>query len=338
MRRDLIQVSTLHMDDDKWYEFRQDGIGASEVAAVMGLNPYKSSIELFYEKIGQKPISRDENAAMFWGTELEKQIAEKWQYWNPDEPNQDEMIRNFRAGKIIRKNEKVNRFISNPSMPWLFVSLDRRIHKGIRGEEGALETKTISGWAAEQWEAGIPPMYVVQLQTGIMICDFNFGELAILKDGRWMEVYPFEKHETIQNSIKEMTYNFWELVVAAKPLVLLKQEAEKAGDLDRAELLQSQIDVLAPTPDGSLAYENYLKEKYRTGGNGMVKGNDEQYEIAKLYQLRNEEIKVLEAAKMECSNKLKAVIGNYDELSFDNRGKVTWKTNAKGSRVFKVAI
>lgn len=326
------------MNDDQWYEYRYNGVGASEVAAVMGLNPYKSSIELFYEKIGQKQISRDENGPMFWGTELEKQIAEKWQYWNPDEPTQDEMIKNFRAGKIIRKNERVNRYIANPNMPHLFVSLDRRIHKGTRGEEGVLECKTISGWAADQWEAGIPPMYVVQLQTGLMVTELKFGELAILKDGRWMEVYPFEEHPDIQASIHNLTKGFWELVVAAKPLVLLKQEAEAARDWDKAEQLQASIDNLAPSPDGSLAYENYLKEKYRTGGNGTIRGTDEHFEMAIQYKHRNDEIKILEDAKRKCANDLKAVMGNYDVMEFEGRGKVTWKPNVKGTRVFNVAV
>ncbi len=58
MKSKLIQVSTIDMTDDQWYEFRDSGIGASEGSTVMGLNPYKSSIELFYEKIKQKEIKR----------------------------------------------------------------------------------------------------------------------------------------------------------------------------------------------------------------------------------------------------------------------------------------
>lgn len=334
MRKDLIQVSTLQMTDDQWYDYRMNGIGASEVASVMGLNPYKSSIELFYEKIGQKPISREENAAMFWGTELESVIAEKWQYYDPNEPGQEAMIRNFRAAMVVRKCERVNRYISNPAFPHLFVSLDRRIHKQSEIGEGALEVKTISGFSANQWESGIPPMYIVQLQTQLMACDFNYGELVILKDGRHFEVYPFEKNETIQTAIAERTKTFWDLVLEARNYARLKIEDSNG----MADHYQGMIDALAPEPDGSASYENYLKEKYKEGGSGFMKGETVHYDIAKQYQSTHEHINQLEIAKTECANKIKAVMGDYDILDFGPLGKVTWKANSKGSRVFKVSV
>lgn len=334
MRSDLIQVPTLQMTDDQWYDYRQNGIGASEVATVLGLNPYKSSIELFYEKIGQKSISREENAAMFWGTELESVIAEKWQYWDPASPDQETMIKNFRSKNIVRKCERVNRYIANPAMPHLFVSLDRRIHKQEQRGEGALEVKTISGWSSDQWEAGIPPAHIVQLQAQLMICDFNYGELAILKDGRTMEVFPFEKNETIQKTIIDKTRVFWDLVIEAKGYITqMSEEVEGMNDH-----YQSQIDALAPEPDGSISYENYLKEKYKSPGGGLMKGEAVHYDIAKQYQATMGHIGQLEEAKRECSNKLKSVMGEYDVLDFDVLGKVTWKANVKGTRVFKVSV
>ncbi len=333
MRKDLIQVSTLFMTDDQWHDYRMNGIGASEIASVMGLNPYKSSIELFYEKIGQKEIYKGENPAMFWGTELESVIADKWQYWDPANPGQERMIENFRAINLIRRCEKVNRYISNPAFPQLFVSLDRRIHKNAGLGEGALEVKTISGFAAGQWESEIPPMYIVQLQQQLMVCDFNYGELAILKDGRTMEVYPFEKNETIQASIAERSKFFWDMVIEARGYVELIKEDPIINDH-----LQSQIDALAPEPDGSVGYENYLKEKYKSGGGGLIKGEAVHLEIAKQYKKTNDHITQLETAKNECANKLKAVLGEYDVLDFQQDGKVTWKANVKGTRVFKVSV
>jgi putative phage-type endonuclease len=338
MRKDLIQVSTLQMTDDQWHDFRMNGIGASEVATIMGLNPYKSSIELFYEKIGQKEIYRGENAAMFWGTELEAIIAEKWQYWDPASPGQETMIANFRANNIVRRCERVNRYITNPAFTHLFVSLDRRIYKHGEKGEGALEVKTISGFSANQWESGIPPMYIVQLQQQLLVCDFDYGELAILKDGREMEVLPFEKNETIQQSILERTRVFWDMVIEARGLIILMNDERKQGNEAVAEALQGQIDALAPLPDGSTSYENYLKERYKDGGKGLMKGELIHLEIAKQYQSTHEHIAKLETAKNEAANKLKAVLGEYDVLDFQSSGKVTWKANAKGTRVFKVSI
>src|SRR5690606_31934239 len=75
-------LKEFFLSSEKWKGFVFPTLGASEVAAIMGLNPYKSSIELYFEKIGAKPVYDQDNAAMFWGRELEEQIAEKWQYWD----------------------------------------------------------------------------------------------------------------------------------------------------------------------------------------------------------------------------------------------------------------
>ena len=61
----LVYTSTVEMSPDDWLGFRGRGIGASEVGYIMGLSPYKSNVELFYEKIGEKLGYNLENIAMF---------------------------------------------------------------------------------------------------------------------------------------------------------------------------------------------------------------------------------------------------------------------------------
>ncbi len=42
-------------DDISWSKFRGTGVGASEVPTILGLNPFKSKLEIFYDKIGFNP-------------------------------------------------------------------------------------------------------------------------------------------------------------------------------------------------------------------------------------------------------------------------------------------
>ena len=44
------RISTLGMSREDWLIARKGGIGGSDAAAVLGLNPYKSPVELFYER------------------------------------------------------------------------------------------------------------------------------------------------------------------------------------------------------------------------------------------------------------------------------------------------
>ena len=46
-------VETNQMERDKWLAVRQSGIGGSDAAAAIGLNPYKSPLSLWMEKTGR---------------------------------------------------------------------------------------------------------------------------------------------------------------------------------------------------------------------------------------------------------------------------------------------
>ena len=42
---------TKDMSKEQWLEARKSGIGGSDAASVLGLNPYKSSVSVYIEKV-----------------------------------------------------------------------------------------------------------------------------------------------------------------------------------------------------------------------------------------------------------------------------------------------
>lgn len=335
MEKHIQLIPTKDMSRQDWLDYRQTGVGASEVGTVLGLNPYQSSVELFYKKIGFTPIVDIDNSAMFWGRELEAQVCDKWQYWAGDE---ESMIENFKAEKLIRKCQRVNAYIRNPKFPWLFVSLDRKILASTNGgEEAALEAKTISGYTSNMWESGIPPQYVVQLQTQLLVCEFNSGEMALLKDGRNMSVIPFVRHEEIINGIIQRTEAFWQRCVKGKELMAEYRKFELASDIAGMEQTMASIGTLEPEPDGSEAYENFLSSRFK-GGKEQRDGTVEEFKLAKEHNAIKEQISTLEEIAREKTNRLKASIGDFDCVDFMAAGKITWKANKNGTRVFKNSV
>lgn len=350
MNSNLELISTNDMTPDNWLEYRKTGVGASEIGTIMGLNPYKASIQLFYEKLGLMPQNTTENMAMFMGKELEPLVAKMWQFWDGDE---DSMINNMRDNRIIQRCQRVNAYVRNPKFPWLFVSLDRKANKnGPRGE-GAVECKTISGYEADKWEASIPTSHVVQVQGQILVCEFNWGDLPVLQDGRRFFVYPFETHNEIQQSIIDQTHNFWKKVETALKFVNTKFEVERkqlaakqafnfqlADSMNnQIEDLTGQIDTLAPEPDGSDAYMNFLKDKYRLKGMavpGEMNGTDELKNNAVRHKEGKEKIKLIEAEIAMNEQVLKlAMKDNFELVNFGDAGSVSWKANKNGVRTFR---
>jgi putative phage-type endonuclease len=320
----------IFFNEPSWKLFNFPCIGSSEAATVLGLNPYHSIIELYFEKVGIKSTYREDNIHMFWGKALEDEIADKWQYW---EGSPESVVQNFNNKNIIRRCRKMNAYAVNKTWPWLFTSVDRIINKTEKAGEGTNECKTIQGWVSQMWENGIPPMYVIQLQDQILVLELEFGEMTILKDGRFFEVYPFDKAPNIQERIKEQTYEFYSRVKAGIEFYILSKYTEH--DEEEQQLL-ALVDNYSPEPDGSVSYRDYLNKTYADKGIEM-KGGQEELVLAKDYVYFNEMIKKLETLQIKRSNRLKFMMKDAAILLLDD-GKVTWKKNAKEQRTFRVGV
>jgi putative phage-type endonuclease len=333
MKKNLIKVSTVNMTRKDWIEYRHSGIGGSEVGTVMGLNPYKASIELYYDKL-KAPIDTEANEAMFMGNILEGVVADLWQYWDG---TPESMIKNHSEEKIIRRCRKINAYLHDPEFDFMFASLDRLINIDYtvdKTEEEILEIKNISGYSSKQWESGIPPSYVTQLQSYLMITGLKRGEIAMLKDGRYLEVIPFEVNQTIQNSIKAKAADFWSRVLHGRD-ILKKAGLQYLDNFDNAELMQ-KLSKFEPPADDSESYKEYLQTRYKVKPIARV-GRSEDYKKALQIIDNNEMIKKIEAENTLLSNQLKTFIGEAEVLDFGTGGKITWRENKKGTRSFLVS-
>lgn len=332
MKPHLILTPTSDMSTEEWLRYRKRGIGASEVGAVMGLNPYLSSIELFYEKIAEGIIPKVDNIATFMGKQQEPFLAKLWQYWEGDE---DSVIKNAMANKVVRKCQRVNYYVNNPKYPWLFVSLDRKANRTADREEGAIELKTIEAWEAEKWENDIPPSYAVQVQTQILVCEFSWGELFTMKNGRHLDCLPFETHTEIQESILRITHAFWRRVEEARRIITQQFEAKRNFNMKEVDRLAGKLQQLEPEPDGSDAYSNFLKEKYKIARGGEFAGTIEQLQTAVLHRREKAAIKDIEENVRLYQQLLQNDMRDQcDVLDFGANGYVSWKVNKSGNRVF----
>ncbi|MGH3923507.1 MAG: YqaJ viral recombinase family protein, partial [Pseudonocardiaceae bacterium] len=67
----------------EWHTAREDGLGGSEIAAVMGLSPWESRFSLWHRKAGRlDPVQ--ESPEMEWGKRLEDVIAIKFGECHPE--------------------------------------------------------------------------------------------------------------------------------------------------------------------------------------------------------------------------------------------------------------
>lgn len=335
MKSHLQLIPTTGMNRDEWLSYRHTGIGASEVGCILGLDDYTSSLELYYYKIGEVPKFDTESMASFVGKIDEPKIAKMWKYWDPENPDELTMIHNFQAGKVIRRCQRVNAYVRNPAYPWLFVSLDRKINRYDERGEGTLELKTISGWEADKWDAGIPPKYIIQVSTQMLVCEFLFGEMALLQDNRKFFVYPFDLSDNIKQHVITKTQDFWQRVEKGRKLVNEKYYEMTQFNQRRVDECQQEIDRLAPEPDGTLAYADFLAQRFDKPNKLERMGSMEELAIARELLGVTGRIKELVEIKNQHESTLKRAMADVQVLNFEKEGKVYWSTTDSGRRIFR---
>lgn len=335
MKSHLTRVSTVGMSRDEWLAYRMTGLGASEVGALLGLDDWTSSIELFDLKIGNTTKLDFEGMRAFAGRELEDFVARMWTHWDGSEEG---MIRNWRAATPVRKLRRVNAFIRNPAFPWIFVSLDRVANAYDGRGEGTVEVKTIGGFEAAKWDGGLPPKHVTQVQTQMAACELTWGEMPIFQDGHKMEVLPFDASPGIAETIVGLTKLFWDNVLEARKWVNRRFEAERTFNQRLVDECNAAIDSLAPAPDGSLAYSAYLSEKYKRPEGGILFGGAVDLDHALQHARLGEQIRALKEQRTLHENCLKHALGTRQVLDFKGAGKVYWRVGGEDRRYFRNTV
>lgn len=153
----------------EWLELRKTGIGSSEVATIVGLNPWETPYQLWRRKVGID-APKEENFAMKAGHYLEDAVSRFW----ADETGR-EIIKRSAGDWLIRDNER----------PYLQVSPDRTYwltgEKRNDSNKGILECKTTQMSVDAD---DLPKHWFCQVQYQLGVAGLQHGSLAWLSSGR----------------------------------------------------------------------------------------------------------------------------------------------------------
>jgi putative phage-type endonuclease len=196
-------MSTL---SPKQLEARKSGVGGSDVATILGLNPYKTALELYHEKREDvAPYDLSENDSVEAGIVLEDAIA-------------DLAARRMtkKEGREV-KLRRCNLTLTNPKYPWLKAHIDR----DVVGQERGVEIKNVGAWAAKSWgEPGtdeIPEYYLPQPHTYMIVKGYPAWTVAGYFGGADLRLYEVAKDQEFHDLIIDATNDFWKCVLAGTP-------------------------------------------------------------------------------------------------------------------------
>ncbi len=167
-------------------------IGGSDVATILGVNPYKTAEELRLEILGRLPIPESTERTEA-GEVFEAAIRELYRR---------------RTGRTVHQSHQT---LINDKYPWLTAHIDGR----IVGERRGLECKLVHWRMARLWgDEGsdeIADYYLPQVLTYLLVTGYEvwdvaafFGELKVYEiapDKEWFEI------------ILDRTHDFWHVNV-----------------------------------------------------------------------------------------------------------------------------
>lgn len=203
---------------DEWLQNRADGIGGSEISAVVGFNPYMDNVTLWEIKTGRRRADDiSDKPYVQYGTQAEEHLRALFSL-------------DFPRYRVMYEE---NNSFTNDRYPFAQASLDGWL-EDESGRLGVLEIKTteiLRAGQREKWKDRIPMNYYCQVCFYMAVMESDFAVLkAQLKTDFDGDVRLETRHYHIERSeaqedidyLMQKGAEFWEYVKSdtRPPLIL----------------------------------------------------------------------------------------------------------------------
>jgi len=272
-------------DRRAWLEWRRGGIGASDAAAIAGLDPFKGAMSIWLDKTHRLPLDDDDAEYRRWGNLLEPAIAEEFEK---------------RTGLHVTGRGEL---VEHPEHKWMRSTIDGFVCES--GEPwpsypalGALEIKTVAGFKSKDWAEQVPDHFQLQVQHQLAVTGLQHAWLAVLFGGQRMEIRELERDEELIDSLLELEDAFWTKHVLAD---------------------------VPPSSDGYEATTEDLRRAFAGGGGETVILPSEAETLIAQRAEAKDVMKAAEKSCAEAEQALMALLGDAEIGLRDGRPRVTWK-------------
>lgn len=187
----MIRVGVVS-DTPEWEAERRNSIGASEVAAVMGLSPYATRLDVYKQKKG---IDRYFDPVLAMIGHRSEAIMHEWL-----EKHSGLDLGPIGPGFMARMDDR----------PWLHASFDR-----VAGDV-PVQMKTASAYSGHAWDEGIPTDIRIQVQAEMAVFDAPRALVVVWIGGREFRTYWEPRDDRfVQEHMLPAVDAFWHDHVAA---------------------------------------------------------------------------------------------------------------------------
>ena len=303
-----IIYNTKNISKEKWLKARKEGIGGSDAASVLGLNPYKSSMRVYMDKISTnhvgnklKDIYDDESIRDIYKHEsikdklaIDKEVNYKMELGNK--------LKNFIANEFVLKTGKkvrsINGILKNDKYPFALANIDR----AVIGEKAFLECKITNSYSKKLWQKEVPIYYKIQCYHYMAITGATHCYIAALIGNEELVIHKIDRNEELINEIMNLEKMFWDKCILGEEL---------------------------PFPDGSEDYSKVLQVLYKDSIDEELI-LFEKGDLLKRYDDVREFVKNLDMEKKAIEQYLQMQMKDYEVAYLGDR-KITWKKQVRNT-------
>lgn len=191
--------------------FRPFGLGGSDIAAVLGLSPFKTALELWFELVGRTTNEDRDLLHLRFGQHAESFIAKEYER------------------RTALHTHLHPQTIFHPQHDYIYGHIDRFVTDGIDRDFSwkpgvqstrILECKTASVFNRSEWgedgSSEVPAAYLLQCIWYMAITGGEEADLAALIGNNDFRVYTIKRDLELEGLVMEQAKKFWLDHVLAK--------------------------------------------------------------------------------------------------------------------------
>lgn len=179
---------------------RRKLIGGSDVAAILGISPWKTPLDVYLDKIQPRSEKPDQNKARVYsrGKRMEPYVVD--------------LLAEESGAKIVRRGQRYR----DPEFDFMAAEIDAETDRYEN-----VEIKTVSPFKAKEWgeeqSDEVPVHYTAQVMHGLMVTGRSTCIFGVLIGADDFRIYRVLRDEETIAAMRAKEVEFWDRIVRRDP-------------------------------------------------------------------------------------------------------------------------